>query len=329
MTFILSLINNEFSVQVSDRRLTNPRRNVISDESCKCGVVLWPDARLSFAYTGIANRGNFSTKKWLLHALHSSAAPDYSIHTTLERLKENATNTFRSNQVLRQVPKKQKRLAVVFSGYLFSTPTSTPVYAVLSNYHNFIDNTESKEAAEEFTLIYYNAPKGVANPTLVKYMGNWSAVNGEDIIGLRKLLLGNKPKRAIVNKAIAVIRDISNRPKSSGTIGKQIASIAIPEDMTNLGIESTYSTTYTKRETYMPAMVYLCPDMHLTVSKMSITPVEDDTPPCSIPQVCKNAPCPCGSKKKYKYCHGGRLRKNDPCSCGSDKKYKNCCGRIK
>ncbi|MES1190536.1 MAG: preprotein translocase subunit SecA [Steroidobacter sp.] len=56
----------------------------------------------------------------------------------------------------------------------------------------------------------------------------------------------------------------------------------------------------------------------------------------------RNEPCPCGSGKKYKNCHGALedgervaavvasegVGRNDPCPCGSGKKYKHCHGDI-
>ncbi|MCJ9430465.1 preprotein translocase subunit SecA [Kordiimonas marina] len=61
----------------------------------------------------------------------------------------------------------------------------------------------------------------------------------------------------------------------------------------------------------------------------------------------RNAPCPCGSGKKYKHCHGDMassqhgallaaqatnpfsgVGRNDPCPCGSGKKFKHCHGAL-
>ncbi|MCC3861810.1 preprotein translocase subunit SecA [Pseudemcibacter aquimaris] len=45
----------------------------------------------------------------------------------------------------------------------------------------------------------------------------------------------------------------------------------------------------------------------------------------------RNSPCPCGSGKKYKHCHGAvmpKVGRNDPCPCGSGKKYKHCHGAF-
>jgi uncharacterized protein YecA (UPF0149 family) len=59
----------------------------------------------------------------------------------------------------------------------------------------------------------------------------------------------------------------------------------------------------------------------------------------ALPKVGRNDPCPCGSGRKYKQCHGQLtaddtpafapdIGRNDPCPCGSGQKYKHCHGKI-
>jgi preprotein translocase subunit SecA len=58
----------------------------------------------------------------------------------------------------------------------------------------------------------------------------------------------------------------------------------------------------------------------------------------ALPKVGRNEPCPCGSGKKYKHCHGQlqsegadfptEIGRNDPCPCGSGRKYKHCHGQL-
>ncbi|MFZ6674947.1 preprotein translocase subunit SecA [Undibacterium sp. Xuan67W] len=57
-------------------------------------------------------------------------------------------------------------------------------------------------------------------------------------------------------------------------------------------------------------------------------------------KVGRNDPCPCGSGKKFKQCHGKlnpdqaqgeyafSVGRNDPCPCGSGKKFKQCHGKL-
>jgi preprotein translocase subunit SecA len=52
------------------------------------------------------------------------------------------------------------------------------------------------------------------------------------------------------------------------------------------------------------------------------------------PKVGRNEPCPCGSGKKFKQCHGnlalqGDIGRNQPCPCGSGLKFKHCHGALR
>jgi hypothetical protein len=307
MTLIVSLANEDYVVQISDRRLSSNGR-LIDDESNKCGVVFCLNARMAFGYTGLARYGSFSTAKWLLKALNDSANPNYTIGEILENLKDKATETFKNHTALRGLSNSQKALAVMFTGFINIDGTLKPGCAILSNYHNFSNNTRYDEVADEFSVSYNSANKEAVNPTLVQRVGNWRAMSSNDIDELRELLLQGVPSEAVVGKTLEVVRDIAGRPKSSGTIGKQLTSICLPKDP-NLGVESSYSSDVVKPETYMPALVYLLPDQHMTVDNISVRPVEADTPPISVPKVRRKAPCPCGSNKKYKHCHGKKDNK--------------------
>lgn len=258
---------------------------------------------MAFGYTGLAKWGRFSTVTWLLKALNNSASPEFTIGETLERLKINATETFKRNPSLKNIPEVYKRLAVMFSGYINLDGNLKQGCAILSNYHNFKKNTAYSKATDKFTLYYSSANRDAPKSTLVQRVGNWHAMTNEDIDIMREMLLLKKPSHAILEKAQKIIRRIADNPKSKDTIGKQLTSIIIPKDHTK-AVSSNYSTCYLKRESYMPAMVYLKPNQHMTLNNISIIPVEEDTPPLSIPKVYKNALCPCGSNKKYKKCHG-------------------------
>ncbi len=302
MTLILTLGNNDQMIQISDRRLSSNGK-LIDDESNKCGVLFCKNARMAFGYTGLAQWKSFNTQKWLLKALHDSAQPDYSMGGILKRLKLNATNTFQSHAALKSAKGCYKRLSVMFSGYINIEGNLRQGCAVLSNFQNLEGNSSSAEASEYFNLYHTSAKTEVEWPTFVFRVGNWRAMSQEHIDVLRGLLSHKKPKSAIIGKANKLIRQMSDDPRSSGTIGKQLTSITIPYDG-KAGIECSYHSNYTKPETYIPALVYLLPDQHMTVENVKVEPVDNGTPPLSVPKVGRNQPCPCGSKIKYKHCHG-------------------------
>jgi len=208
---------------------------------------------MTFGYTGLARWQNFNTQKWLLKALHDSAPPDYSMGGILKRLKINATNTFQNHAALKSADKCFKRLSVMFSGYVnIDGGPPRQGCAILSNYLNLENNSSFAEASEEFSLYHTSAKKGVEWPTLVQRVGNWRAMSTEHIIVLRELISQKKPAEAIIGKAIKLIREMADNPKSQGTIGKQLTSIAVPYDPT-LGVESNYHSDYTKPEGKIPS----------------------------------------------------------------------------
>jgi|SRR5882724_10067807 len=115
MTLILPMVNLQQAVLVTDRRLT---RNgvLVNDESNKAFVFVCRDARLTVAYTGLAELGNFLTRRWLPEALMESAAPDFLMGPTIERFKERATRDFAKLKVIKP---SDKHLSVVFAGYCY------------------------------------------------------------------------------------------------------------------------------------------------------------------------------------------------------------------
>lgn len=306
MTIIISLGNNDQMIQISDRRLS-ANGEMIEEESNKAGILVCNNARMTFGYTGLAKYGKFSTIKWLLKSLHESATPDYTIGEMIERLKVTATETFKNQPDLRFANKQHKKLAVMFSGYLNIDGSFKQGCAILSNYHDFKTNNAFSIAQDDFQVNYSSATKGVEWPTLVQRVGNWRAMTNGHIEELREFLIQKKPPEAVIGKTIELIKKMSDSPKSAGSIGKQLMCVTIPRDL-NSNIECSYYSNYAKPETFFPAIVYAMPSQHMVVENISVQPVESTTPPLSVPKVSKNTPCPCGSLKKYKHCHGKKKR---------------------
>lgn len=302
MTLIVALGNEEQVIQISDRRLSS-NGTLMDEESNKAGVLMCENARMAFGYTGFAKWYGFSTRKWLLDALHKAGDCGFDIGRVLENLKEQANETFSNHPLIGMIPAQQKSLAIMFSGYINLDGYWKQGCAVLSNFHDFDTNTRKPVPSKEFRIEYSSARLGEDNPTLVQRVGNWSAMTDKDIDLLREMLEKRKPSRGIIGKATKLIHGYSDNPKSKGSIGKQLSAIKIPKNI-NVSVSSEYISAIVKRKTYMPSMVYLLSEKHLVVDGVSIAPVKKDTLPLSIPRVPKNAPCPCGSGKKFKWCHG-------------------------
>ncbi len=137
-------------------------------------------------------------------------------------------------------------------------------------------------------------------PTRAIYANNYVAMYNSDEQALRTMLSDKKPRKAVVNKAVSLIRKMSDRPKSSGSIGKQINSICLEQGADSP--ISQYHTTKLKSVTYLSDMI----DLRSGSPKVQISDIKIEVPGAgvSIPKVGRNHPCPCGSGLKYKQCHG-------------------------
>ena len=123
---------------------------------------------------------------------------------------------------------------------------------------------------------------------------------------LRQLLNEGNPAEAIVNVACDFLRDLADRRATVGTIGKQLYSICISPDR-NVPVQCGYHVSAAQRATFMPSQIYALSESTGYVTNIQVKPVEADTPPISVPKISKNAPCSCGSRVRYKNCHGKRL----------------------
>ena len=302
MTMILALGNRDQVIQISDRRLSSTGRP-IEDESNKVGIMFCLNARLAFGFTGLATYRGFKTIDWLLKALVDSGPPTFTAYDIIERLRENATRTFLEHPHLKIAPNNSKKLSIMFSGYVYGNGKPMQGNAVLSNYVNLNTYHQYDITQDQFRVKYFTEIDAVQNPTFIQRIGNWHGITDNDLYMLRQVLVERKPRSAIVDIGISFMRGLANRDESAKTIGKQLTSIYIPPNLKEPPI-TQYHSNIVVRESFMPAQVFLLPDRHGVISEVKIEPVEDSTPPLSIPKVSKNTPCPCGSGLRYKKCHG-------------------------
>lgn len=301
MTLILTLGNSQQVVQVSDRRLSS-NGQLVDDESSKAGILTCRDARLAFGFTGLALFGDFSTREWLLDALYQTASPDYLAGPMLDRLTSRATDEFSNAAALRTVPPKDKRLSVMFSGYLDSHNPPLAVCAILTNYQDFETGLDDKAAWRQFKLTRWSQIRpGEGEPTHIQRIGSWLAMHEEDEQALRSMLEARKPSRAIIGKAVKFVREMADRPEAGGTIGKQLSVIRVPRERTET-VESSYFTSTTRDVSIGADGAWLMADDKRLVWKDPEIKIEGRA--VAVPKVGRNHPCPCGSGKKYKRCHG-------------------------
>lgn len=149
MTLIIAAGNSDQFVQVSDRRLTT-NGNVQDDESNKAIVFNCSNARMSVGFTGLAKVGSFSTRDWLLSTLNKCAPPDYVADEIIKRFTERATEEFNRNPQLKLLSGAQKRLSIMFTGYLYHHEPPLGALAIVSNFQNIDTNTKQACASDQF-----------------------------------------------------------------------------------------------------------------------------------------------------------------------------------
>lgn len=305
MTFILSLGNREQFIQVSDRRLSCNGR-LIDDESNKAGILLCQDARHVFGFTGLAKYKNFDTGRWLLNALYECCPPDYQINKIMPRLKDRATNDFQTIRVLKSLATGTKRLSIIFSGYNYYGNPPLGATGILTNFQDFQTGIDSSEAWDHFKMNCWTEIRPLDREfTSIQRIGAWGAMTANDEQQLRKLLLDLKPYQAISDKAVSLIREMADRPKARGTIGKQISVVIVQRDTTQ-HVLATYNSAKLGSKTYVPDEIIGISDTRRRAVADREVWIEGSMGPeiSIIPKVYKNAPCPCQSGERYRDCHG-------------------------
>ncbi len=308
MTFILSLGNPDQVIQISDRRHTIDGR-VDSDERNKATIMTCLNARLAIGFTGLARAGSFETQEWILLSLNECGPPDFTAKKILDRLCAKATNDFRSHPILQRLPRKDKRLSLMFSGYLYDIDPPLCVFALLTNYQDFsCTMTDSAKSWGEFKVMYYweKRNNGVAldDLSMVQRIGVWPAWRRSDELALRPMLIQRKPAEAIALKGYTVVRDIARRPQAASLIGPQLTCIRIPRDPTKpSGYD--YDTAEPTYALPAPDLAFLLPGGGMLFKSFTVEHESHDLP-AAVPRVRPDQICPCGSRKRYKACHGVR-----------------------
>ncbi len=303
MTLVVSAIGPDYAIQVSDRRLSQ-NGCMVDDESNKAAILSCADGRFAVSFTGLARSGSFITQEWILEALKQAASPDFSSHGICERFTTRATQLFRSEPSIIQLHPAQRRLTVMFSGFLNRGGYSIPVMALVSNFQDFETGFDDPATCPSFR-IYFREPTNInVPPTDVQRIGIYTAFTIGDCNVIRSLVKERKPAHATVAKMVDLMRNVADRASSLGSIGKQLMSVVLPADFSRPAL-GTYHSSLQGHTLYMPDLVVadgksgvIFRDVQLKAAEPSITP------PLVVPIQGRNRPCSCGSGKKYKKCHG-------------------------
>lgn len=229
MTLIIASCNALSAVISADTRLSN-NRVLVDDASAKIGSLFFYDGSLLYAYTGIARFGRFRTRNWLLELFAKHVAPWMSANDALLVAKEQATKDSRELRVLKEASPADRRLTVVFVGYLVHAEHKQPVAAVLSNFENYATGERFTKAQDQFWLSCW-----LAGPEQRSWIGCFGCVNvvsSEDQRELWSLTECGFPGEVLREKAQAIIVRASIDSRSSAYVGSNILrALLSPDDM--------------------------------------------------------------------------------------------------
>jgi hypothetical protein len=304
MTLVMVLGNRDQVIQLADRRLTAAGQ-VVDEDANKSGTVFFDDGRFTFGFSGIARALDVDVSRWLLDALRESGPPDYMAGTSLYRLREIATRDFRRLACFRSLNRESRPLSIIFAGYLNYFEPPMIASALISNSQDFARGLRTSQPWDEFVFSHTKEKEPrQSNASYIQRIGAIGAVTPTDAEELRVLLDERKPAKAIINKAIDRFQEFADRAAARGGVGKQITWIRIPSDRTE-EVEFGYYSNVPSYASFSPSVVWCTSRGGGAVDGVSIVAVDPlSTPPLVVPRAPRNAPCPCGSGKKYKKCHG-------------------------
>lgn len=304
MTLIVAAISADYAIQVSDRRLSVDGK-AQEVEATKATIFSCLNARFSVGYTGLARYGRFETAVWLRKVLRECAAPDYLAQPMTARLLKRATHDFRTLSELRDCPRRDKRLTLMFTGFVSVRNQSRAATFFLTNYQDYESGLDDVEAWNDFRCLYENAVDvdGVDPPTVIQRIGVHTAFPQAQAEEIRPLLAARKPPAAVVGKLIELMHLAADQPSSGATVGKNLISVVLPANYA-LAASSNYHPNAASTVSHLADIVIAMPQIKLSASKLQVQSTTPGAPLLSVPKQQRNARCACGSGKKYKMCHG-------------------------
>lgn len=226
MTFILALINVDFAMQISDRRLTYRGGKPPKEGSDKAIYFKTDNARLCVGYTGLAQASTFRTHKWLVEQLADASTPEHNAGLTLKRLRWRLSKEFRDHGGIRAIDRSDRRLTMMFSGYLDAASPPHPGWAVITNFQDMERGEDCAAPWDEFRL-YQSKNAELPPGGVVRRVGAWRAMTANDEAEMLALL-GARPNRdELVREATALVREIARRPAAQNSVGTDLSSITL------------------------------------------------------------------------------------------------------
>lgn len=311
MTLIIVAGNRDFCAQFSDRRLTAPGKQVVDEEYNKVTLLRAANARFIVGFSGLARFGTWNTADWLMDTLYECGGDSCDIKTIIDNFRDRASEQFAQMPALRHALPTDRRLSVIFSGYLYQHEPPRLGTAIVSNFQDFSGGNDNLVASPEFTATFEIERKGVENATIIQRIGAWNRFGNAQVEEVRSWLEKRMDRASFRARMVQLIRDLADNEQ---IIGKQINSVILPRDLCGVA-ETHYHTMRASEKYYLPNLLEMTSAQHRFQVKGAVIS-GDIGSPIAIPLVGKNRPCPCHSGKPYRLCHGapkwkkrGRMRR--------------------
>jgi len=296
MTLAIVLANADQIIQATDRRLSWNGK-ITEESACKVGHVLCDDATFLYSFTGLARIGNHVTSRWLLDTFGANAVQPPNYRNAIDILAKEASKHFGTNPDILKLPADAKRLTIMITGY---TADDYIFNALISNFQDFTNFIDHHEAQPEFTIhLETSSSTAIHNPTMIQVVGQFHAVTEDDEKQLREMLVNRSPSEAIRQKVVALIQEISDRPRSAGTVGKKINTARL-ERNNPFSPVAGYESDVVENEFHFVDQIDIrtgSPRLRVADFQLSASTA------ITFPRVSRNSPCPCGSGKRYRFCH--------------------------
>ncbi len=307
MTLILALTNSRQAIQLSDQRLSWEGK-VTNNHANKATVLECVNGRFAVGYTGLAYCKSFNMQRWITDSLYSCGPPDFGIYEVTERFSNKLTHDFSVHPDLRNLGLKDKRLTIMFSGYLYRDKKSLIANILITNFQDYLDCVDFPEARPDFWSIYELEIEDSVNATGIQRVGAWASISMNDLENLQEMLAADKSERAIVDKATAVIRraadNLDDKLGAAGPVGKDLMTVVIPSDP-NVNVNTMFRPAASADIVVLADYVRVHPQCSLVITDLQLEPfIPEPDQPFIRPKPGRNDPCFCGSRKKYKKCHG-------------------------
>lgn len=320
MTFGIAFAGSRYVGVISDRRVTGTDLN---DEVGKCGAVEFSDGLLAYTMSGLAEvpLRNFRSREWTARALLASGHGGVGTEQALMNFADIATQLMhelvsppRGSGSVR-VERRHARSSYAFAGYVGEGPVRIRQVYVVSNYETLAATEDALTGEEFLTSALTPGPDEVAITLIGSGRGHVTRKEVEYLASL--LARSSVPPEEFGKEAVEIVRRVALRDPA-GTVGARCSAVIVKEPphaeplVTEYYPDAPSKTSHTTDfvgATYGRGGAYALIDGHYSGGHDAppdfVTSTPSDWTP-AVPNVNKNAKCPCGSGKKYKSCHRRR-----------------------